>query len=94
MQDVTGHTAAGTVPASHRLPFSRHTSHHDPDAKIRHFMETEKPYSLEKSLNTASLFLELETVLEGGCLVEYELFRGAVRILEEVADALELDCDT
>jgi len=49
---------------------------------------------LEKSLNTASLFLELETVLEGGCLVEYELFRGAVRILEEVADALELDCDT
>ena len=26
---VTGHTAAGTAPASHRIPFSRHLSHHD-----------------------------------------------------------------
>ena len=28
-QGVTGHTAAGTAPASHRIPFSRHLSHHD-----------------------------------------------------------------
>ena len=28
-QGVTGHTAAGTAPASHRIPLSRHLSHHD-----------------------------------------------------------------
>lgn len=37
--------------------------------------------------------LELEAVLEGSCLVEYEVVRSAVRVLEEVADALELNSD-
>ena len=37
-------------------------------------------------------FLELEAVLQGSCLVEDEVVRSCVRILEEVADTLELYC--
>ena len=38
--------------------------------------------------------LELEAVFESSCLVEYEVVSCAVRILEEVSYALELNCDT
>ena len=37
---------------------------------------------------------ELEAVLQCSSLVEHELIWSAVRILEEVSHALELDCDT
>ena len=37
--------------------------------------------------------LELETVLQSCCLVEYEVISCRVWILEEVSYALELNCD-
>ena len=43
-QGVTGHTAAGTAPASHRIPFSRHLSHHDLLQSYEFFLE-EAPLS-------------------------------------------------
>ena len=39
-------------------------------------------------------FLELEAVLQGCSLVEYEVLRSAVVILEEVSYTLKLNCDT
>ena len=44
------------------------------------------------SVGYERLSLELEAVLEGSCLVEHIVVRSCVRILEEVADTLELNC--
>ena len=41
-----------------------------------------------------NVYLELEAILQCCSLVEYEVVWCRVRILEEVADALELDCNT
>ena len=40
------------------------------------------------------ILLELEAVLECCSLVEYEVVRSCIWILEEVADTLELNSDT
>ena len=52
-------------------------------------------FLLKHSNNAAKvdILLELEAVFQSCSLVEDKLFRGAVRILEEVADTLELNCD-
>ncbi len=46
------------------------------------------------SVYQVKLLLELEAVLESCGLVEYKLLRSAVRILEEVTDTLELNCNS
>ena len=52
-------------------------------------------FLLKHSNNAAKvdILLELEAVLKSRSLVEYEVIRCAVRILEEVSYALELYCD-
>lgn len=40
------------------------------------------------------LFLELEAVFQGCCLIEHEVVWSAVRILEEVSHTLELHCNS
>ena len=53
-------------------------------------------FLLKHSNNAAKvdILLELEAVLKSRSLVEDKLLRCAVRILEEVADTLKLNCNS
>ena len=53
-------------------------------------------FLLKHSNNAAKvdILLELEAVLQCCSLVEHEVVRSCIRILEEVSYALELNCDT
>ena len=56
-------------------------------------MAQKRPAIIAGLIKLCDFVLELKAVLEGCCLVEDEVVRSAVVVLEEVAYAFELNCN-